>query len=61
MHMVSLFPPFGQMQTQQIRPSPSQPPPQLHQVTLFLGQIYPLYCHFFPLSFLEFVFEKDAL
>ncbi|KAB2058911.1 hypothetical protein ES319_A11G265900v1 [Gossypium barbadense] len=32
MHMVSLFPPFGQMQTQQIRASPPpQPPPQLHQ------------------------------
>ncbi|KAK8271795.1 hypothetical protein V6Z12_D11G286600 [Gossypium hirsutum] len=33
MHMVSLFPPFGQMQTQQIRasPPPPQPPPQLHQ------------------------------
>ncbi|GMI79196.1 PERICYCLE FACTOR TYPE-B 1, unfertilized embryo sac 12 [Hibiscus trionum] len=32
MHMVSLFPPFGQMQTQQIRPSPPpQPPQQLHQ------------------------------
>lgn len=36
MHMTSLFPPFGQMQTQQIRPSPPppQPPPQLHQVNL---------------------------
>ncbi|XVE89881.1 hypothetical protein DITRI_Ditri20bG0030800 [Diplodiscus trichospermus] len=33
MHMTSLFPHFGQMQTQQIRPSPPphQPPPQLHQ------------------------------
>ncbi|KAE8684187.1 Transcription factor UNE12 [Hibiscus syriacus] len=33
MHMVSLFPPFGQMQAQQIRPSPPppQPPQQLHQ------------------------------
>ncbi|KAK6233003.1 hypothetical protein SCA6_003076 [Theobroma cacao] len=33
MHMTNLFPPFGQMQTQQIRPSPPppQPPPQLHQ------------------------------
>ncbi|XWS42511.1 hypothetical protein CRYUN_Cryun16bG0020400 [Craigia yunnanensis] len=33
MHMTSLFPTFGQMQTQLIRPSPSppQPPPQLHQ------------------------------
>ncbi|XWS57684.1 hypothetical protein CRYUN_Cryun09bG0194400 [Craigia yunnanensis] len=32
-HMTSLFPPFGQMQTQQIRPSPPppQPPPQPHQ------------------------------
>ncbi|XWS58347.1 hypothetical protein CRYUN_Cryun08bG0026400 [Craigia yunnanensis] len=33
MQMTSLFPPFGQMQTQQIRPSPPppQPPPQLYQ------------------------------
>ncbi|KAE8729124.1 Transcription factor bHLH66 [Hibiscus syriacus] len=34
MHMVSLFPPFGQMQAQHIRPSPPpppQPPQQLHQ------------------------------
>ncbi|KAL4352973.1 hypothetical protein GQ457_06G019400 [Hibiscus cannabinus] len=28
MHMVSLFPPFGQMQAQQIRPSPPPPQPQ---------------------------------
>ncbi|XVF42190.1 hypothetical protein PTKIN_Ptkin01aG0340000 [Pterospermum kingtungense] len=33
MHMTSLFPTLGQMQTQQVRPSqpPPQPPPQLHQ------------------------------
>ncbi|XP_022719147.1 transcription factor UNE12-like isoform X2 [Durio zibethinus] len=34
MHMTSLFPPFGQVQTQQIRPTPpppQPPPPQLHQ------------------------------
>ncbi|KAE8729133.1 Hcf106 protein [Hibiscus syriacus] len=35
-HMVSLFPPFGQMQAQQIRPSPPppQPPQSLNQTPL---------------------------